>query len=121
MRMQQSNFKPYTEKELPVGFKYPESYLKLSLGLKEINSIPYFSWWFSDANESLEEVTDIYYKLTGRKNLFDFARDGDWAACFDLTDHSGNPKVFVYDLGNKQNFYVKETFDEWLHFIITNI
>ncbi|ENX35264.1 hypothetical protein F889_00931 [Acinetobacter colistiniresistens] len=50
----------------------------------------------------------------------EFARDGDWAACFDLTDHSGEPKVFVYDLGNKENFYEKENFDQWLRFVLNN-
>lgn len=54
--MKQSSFKPYTQHDLPNGFKYPESYLKLSLSLNKLSSIPYFSWWFSDAEEPLEEV-----------------------------------------------------------------
>ena len=119
--MKQSSFKLYAQHDLPNGFKYPESYLKLSLSLNKLNSIPYFSWWFSDAEKPLEEITNIYYILTGKRNLLDFARDGDWAACFDLTDHSGDPKVFVYDLGNKENFYEKENFDEWLSFVLNNI
>ena len=56
--MKQISFKPYSQKELPVGFKYPDSYLKLSLDLEHINSIPYFSWWFSDAEKPLEEITN---------------------------------------------------------------
>ena len=119
--MKQSSFKLYAQHDLPNGFKYPESYLKLSLSLNKLSSIPYFSWWFSDAEKPLEEITNIYYILTGKRNLLDFARDGDWAACFDLTDHSGDPKVFVYDLGNKENFYEKENFDEWLSFVLNNI
>ena len=119
--MKQSSFKLYAQHDLPNGFKYPESYLKLSLSLNKLSSIPYFSWWFSDAEESLEEVEDIYYNLTGHRGLVEFARDGDWAACFDLKDHSGNPRVFVYDLGNKKNFYQKENFDEWLSFVLNNI
>ena len=119
--MAQSNFKPYLNQELPIGFKYPKSYLNLSMDLHELNAIPYFSWWFSDALEPLEEIKDIYYNLTGNKDLIEFARDGDWAACFDLTDYSGNPKVFVYDLGNKNNFYEKENFDQWLEFVVKNI
>lgn len=119
--MKQISFKPYSQKELPVGFKYPDSYLKLSLDLEHINSIPYFSWWFSNVYKSLDEIIENFYILTGKKNLLVFARDGDWAACFDLTDHSGDPKVFVYDLGNKENFYEKENFDEWLSFVLNNI
>ena len=61
------------------------------------------------------------YFLKHHQDLIEFARDGDWAACFDLTDYSGNPKVFVYDLGNKNNFYEKENFDQWLEFVVKNI
>ena len=36
------------------------------------------------------------------------------AACFKLTDYSGNPRVYVHDLGNKDNKYECKDFDEWL-------
>ncbi|WP_373359055.1 hypothetical protein ACEN3H_08705 [Acinetobacter lactucae] len=119
--MFQNNFKPFSEDELPQGFNYPVKYLKLSKNLKSLHSIPYFSWWFYDAVEPLDETMDIYFSLTGCKNLIVFARDGDWAACFDATDYSGDPKVLVYDLGNRENHYEKKNFDEWLKFVISEI
>lgn len=118
--MSQNQFRPYSDIELPSGFKYPKSYLNLSMNLNDINNIPYFSWWFSDTEEPLSEHMNIYFNLTGRQNLIEFARDGDWAACFDAMDHSGNPKVLVYDLGNKENFYEKNNFEEWLEFVKEN-
>ncbi|WON79068.1 hypothetical protein OK024_08720 [Acinetobacter sp. UGAL515B_02] len=119
--MFQNTFKPFSEDELPQYFNYPVKYLELSKNLKPLHSIPYFSWWFYDAVEPLDEIMEIYFSLTGRKNLIVFARDSDWAACFDATDYSGNPKVLVYDLGNRENHYEKKNFDEWLKFIISEI
>lgn len=61
---------------------------------------------------------DIYFELTSKRNLLPFARDRDWAACFDSMDISPNPRVYVYDLGNKANHYEMASFEEWLAFVI---
>ena len=76
----------------------------------------YFPWWFEDSE--FEDNVYLYSKaieeLTGVADLIAFARDGDWAACFKLTDYSGNPRVYVHDLGNEANKYECKDFDEWL-------
>ncbi|GAA6143718.1 hypothetical protein NBRC116584_35360 [Hydrogenophaga sp. 5NK40-0174] len=56
----------------------------------------------------------LHRDLTGEDNLICFARNGDWAACFKSTDTSGNPKVYVYDFGNRANRYERANFDAWL-------
>lgn len=117
----QQEFSPYPVSELPLGFKYPNSYLELARDLGILKSISKFPWWFSNAEGSLKKNMNIYFNLTGNQYLIEFARDGDWAACFDASDHSGDPKVVVYDLGNKNNHYEKENFDEWLKFVINEI
>lgn len=43
----------------------------------------------------------------------------EWAACFNLLDHSGDPKVYVYDLGNRNNHYESNNFEEWLKLVIS--
>ncbi|MDU2245625.1 MAG: SMI1/KNR4 family protein [Haemophilus parainfluenzae] len=85
----QTKFNLYPKEQLPENFKFPQSYIDLL---------------YSKAIE----------KLTGVADLISFARDGDWAACFKLTDYSGNPRVYVHDLGNKDNKYECKDFDEWL-------
>lgn len=84
--------------------------------MEKINELEYFPWWFEDSE--FEDNVYLYSKaieeLTGVADLIAFARDGDWAACFKLTDYSGNPRVYVHDLGNKDNKYECKDFDEWL-------
>ncbi|KEZ22617.1 SMI1/KNR4 family protein [Glaesserella parasuis] len=102
------------------GFIYPSKYLELSNDLTEISKIPFFSWWFEDCDDSeLEIYTQALEHFTGIKNLISFARDGDWAACFNLLDRSGDPKVYVYDLGNRNNHYEVKNFEEWLKLVIS--
>lgn len=117
----QNSFKVYSEQQLPNGFKYPESYLSLSKNMMKINKLYRFPWWFHDAEDNLVELMAIYQELTTRNDLIPFARDGDWAACFDSADKSGNPKVIVYDLGNNEIHYEVENFDEWLNIVISEI
>jgi len=97
----QTKFNLYPKEQLPENFKFPQSYIDLSSNMEKINELEYFPWWFIE-------------KLTGVADLIAFARDGDWAACFKLTDYSGNPRVYVHDLGNKDNKYECKDFDEWL-------
>ncbi|MCU4504437.1 hypothetical protein KTI78_14850 [Acinetobacter sp. WU_MDCI_Abxe161] len=73
--MFQNTFKPFSKAELPAEFTYPVNYLQLSKNLTSLHSIPYFPWWFYDAVEPLNETMEIYFSLTGRKNLIVFARD----------------------------------------------
>lgn len=114
-----TNFKPYSNNVLPNGFMYPFEYLELSKDLNKINSIPFFPWWFEDCDDSeLKLYIQALEHFTGIDNLISFARDGDWAACFSLLDHSGDPKVYVFDLGNKENHYEVNNFNEWLNMMI---
>ena len=114
-----NSFSVYSQNVL-AGFIYPSKYLEISADFTEIANIPFLSWWFEDCYDSeLEVYTQALEHFTGIKNLISFARDGDWAACFNLLDHSGDPKVYVYDLGNRNNRYEVKNFEEWLKFIIS--
>ena len=117
--MKKNKFTPYSESVLPSNFRYPENYLLLSSSLDSLNGIEGFPWWFDDAVDDLNQLSKICEEITGEANLIPFARDGDWAACFKGSDTSGNPRVYVYDLGNPiENRYESDSFDEWLDFII---
>lgn len=113
------NFKIYSNSVLPKGFKYPKEYVELSKNMEPLEKIPYFLWWFEDCHDEdlLIEINSLK-NLTGIDNLISFARDGDWAACFDITDCSGEPKVYVFDLGNKANRYLTDSFKDWLDKVI---
>lgn len=112
----QTSFNPYPKEILPEGFSYPESYLDLSKDTSSINwnSEFMFPWWFENYEEELTEVMSIYQELTGLNNLIPFARNGEWAACFNTNDTSGNPQVIVIDLGNTKNIEYFNNFNEWL-------
>ena len=117
----QTKFNLYPKEQLPENFKFPQSYIDLSSNMEKINELEYFPWWFEDPDYENSEIEDSVYlyskaieKLTGVADLISFARDGDLAACFDLTDYSGNPRVYVYDLGTNDPPYEKDSFDEWL-------
>ena len=111
--MMQSTFSVYSKEQLPIGFHYPATYLQLAKDTSSLDSIPYFAWWFKDAENSLPDLLDIYFELTQVKNVLPFARNGDWAACFDLTDTTGDPRVLVFDLGDAHCVELKN-FDDWL-------
>lgn len=110
----QVKFDIYPSVMLPKGFKYPQSYINLSKDLSVINELEYFPWWFENYRDSIVQHSTILEEATGAPNLISFARNGDLAACFDLTDHSGNPKVLVYDLGANDPPYEINSFEEWL-------
>ena len=59
------------------------------------------------------------WKNIGNKNLIPFAQLNDDAAFFDGDDTSGNPQVFIIDLGNKNRTYVETDFNAWLENILT--
>ena len=95
--IKQSNFNPYPNEMLPIGFIYPEHYLKLAKSTDNINYDEeyVFPWWFENSDKNINEIINIYKEITGLPNLLPFARNGTWSACFDFLDHSGNPKVIV--------------------------
>lgn len=112
----QTAFNPYPQEMLPNGFQYPASYLELSKDTSVIkwDSEYMFPWWFDDCQEDLAEIMNIYQELTALNNLIPFARNGDWAACFNANDTSGNPQVIVVDLGSPKYISYCKDFDEWL-------
>ena len=110
----QVKFNLYPKVMLPNNFSYPNGYIKLSKDLSIINQLEYFPWWFENHRDSIIQHSAILEEITGVPNLISFARNGDLAACFDLTDYSGNPRVYVYDLGTNDPPYEKDSFDEWL-------
>lgn len=111
-------FQPYPNDMLPNGFQYPQGYLNHA----KLTDYPNcFLWWFIDQDEKGKRSWNLrnYRKSEGWKYLDDidpipFARNGDWAAYFDGNDHTGDPKIVVVDLGNKQNSYRLANFDAWL-------
>ena len=110
----QTKFNLYPKEQLPENFKFPQSYIDLSSNMEKINELEYFPWWFENHRDSIIQHSAILEEITAVPNLVSFARNGDLAACFDLTDCSGNPRVYVHDLGNEANKYECKDFDEWL-------
>ena len=110
----QTKFNLYPKEQLPENFRFPQSYIDLSCNMEKINELEYFSWWFENHRDSIIQHSAILEEITGVPNLISFARNGDLAACFDLTDCSGNPRVYVYDLGANDPPYEKDSFDGWL-------
>ncbi len=109
------SFSIYSREQLPVNFKYPLNYLMLAKDTSTIDSIPHFGWWFEDA-QSETGVLAYSLRLEHVKglNLIPFAQFFDWAAYFDGNDTSGNPKVYVLDLGDLPHYVVLDDFDDWL-------
>jgi hypothetical protein len=110
--MEVENFKPYSSDILPQGFKYPIRYLALSNDIAPLSTIPNFRWWFINSEN---EVGKLAYEL--RKNglnLIPFAQLFDWAAYFDGDDTTGNPMVYVFDLGDMPYHMIFKDFSEWL-------
>lgn len=116
--IEQKSFKPYPQEILPKGFKYPESYLKLSQSTESI--IPDeelgFPWWFDDYGTEGAESSYTYRNsyLSDDFNLIPFANCFEWAAYFDGNDCSGDPKVIIIDRNELPFHDFCENFDEWL-------
>lgn len=114
----QHSFQTYPNDMLPDGFQYPQAYLDQA---KHTDFPSCFVWWFLDQDERGKRAWDLrtYCQVEGWRYLDDidpipFARNGDWEAYFDGKDHSGDPRVVVVDLGNKQNSYKLANFEAWL-------
>ncbi len=114
----QDKFTPYPENILPSGFIYPQKYLQLA---KDLNIPDKFIWWFEDSNTKSGQLAwalrNRYGEWKGvtHQNLVPFAQFNDDAALFDGNDSSGDPKVIIVDLGNKERSYELKNFNEWLH------
>ena len=114
----QKGFSPFSADLLPTGFKYPDRFLRLGAELKAYTRL---AWWFEDAATPAGDFSwkmrhhwsSEGWKLLDTIDPIPFARKGDWAAYFDGNDHSGDPAVFVADLGNKAHTYKLRNFDEW--------
>jgi len=113
----QERFCTYSFGQLPAGFKYPSRYLEFA---QSVDLPKDFSWWFNDAST---EGGQLFWKLRGSfgswvglggRNLIPFAQLNDDAAFFDGDDLSGDPKVIVIDLGNKDRVYERPNFEAWL-------
>lgn len=113
----QKSFIRYPDELLPSGFKYPKRYLQLSKG---INFPEGLVWWFDDAETEGGKLSwDLRlshkeWKNIGARNLIPFSQLNDDAAFFDGDDLSGNPRVIVIDLGNKNRTYEEDDFGVWL-------
>ncbi|WP_072490575.1 hypothetical protein [Granulibacter bethesdensis] len=109
---------PYPKEILPSGFSYPKNYLRFA---EEVEVPDELIWWFPGEefdHAAAEWEFRLVWKSKGWLYLDDidpipFARNGDWAAFFDGNDLSGDPKVVVVDLGNKENSYRLPNFDAW--------
>lgn len=111
--MEVEDFKPYPSAILPQGFKYPSDYLDFSNDISPLNLIPNFRWWFINAENDSSQLAYDQRKKNGL-NLIPFARLLDWAAYFDGDDTSGNPSVYVFDLGDMPHYVHFKDFSEWL-------
>lgn len=115
----QKSFTPYPEDILPLGFRYPERYLQHAT---TINYPRHLVWGFSDSTlESGRLSWDLRHHWRDNGWIWlqeidpiPFAKNGDWAAFFDGSDRSGDPKVVVVDLGNKEQGYELKNFGAWL-------
>ena len=112
--MMSSTFSVYSKEQLPTGFNYPVTYLQLAQDTSALDAIPYFAWWFEDASTEGGELAYFCRNCVEGMNLIPFARNGDWAANFDGNDTSGDPKVYVLDLGDLPHCVELKNFDDWL-------
>lgn len=84
----------FKDRLLLSDFKFPQPYLDLiNNGLPDID--PW--WWLALHKDSSQYWAETLQKQFPSRSLIPFAKDGgsDDVACFDGSDISGNPKVFV--------------------------
>lgn len=118
------SFTPYADEILPPGFKYPKRYLDMSKG---IGMTEYTGWDFGNSDTeagqhglSLQGHYNRWAIVRGRF-LIPFAQCMDDAAFFDGCDTSGDPKVIVLDLGNKERGFELENFDAWVEMTLREL
>jgi len=107
------------EDVLPKGFKYPKSFLQL-IDIENIKDVPYPEpiYFLGEFPKSVKQWDKNIKKQYPTRILVPFAKNEntDDVFCFDGTDTSGNPKVYIVhtfaspgweDRGSYKNF------DEW--------
>lgn len=79
------------QEKLPIGFKYPSSYIDYVSG--DIPSLEPWHFFYSRLDYRFEGLRERYPS----KTLVPFARrgDNDDVACFDAAEVSDNPRVFI--------------------------
>lgn len=107
----------YSKKELPDGFEYPTSFIEMVSGNSTLDLEP---WWFlyefeDFAKQWLFEVKKQY----PTRQLVPFAKVSysDDLACFDGSDISGDPKIFIVHTFASPGWEDRcnvSNFDEWL-------
>ena len=102
-------FTPYPDSILPEGFLFPKQYRDMSKGVGLPEEL---AWWFISADSEGGQASWELRSEYG-ENWIPFAREGDWAAYFDGNDISGDPCVFVIDLGDEDHVLRLENFAEW--------
>lgn len=101
-------------------FKYPRSFLTL-IDTNTLNEVPYYEpiYFLGEMKNWTKDWNTIIKKQYPKRKVIPFAKDGrnDDVFCFDATDTSGDPKVYIVhtfaspgweDRGSFNNF------DEWL-------
>ncbi|OCF96948.1 hypothetical protein [Gilliamella sp. wkB308] len=107
----------YSKEELPEGFKYPLSFLKIFSKQEVIDLEP---WWFLYEFENFAKqwLFELKKQYPTRKLIpFAKASNTDDIVCFDGSDKSGNPTVyFVHAFASSgwENRGSVCDFDEWL-------
>ena len=114
----QRSFTPYPNTILPKGFLYPEGYLEHS---REMLYPMKFPWWFTDASAESGKDWEFRFGKEGKDwaspkgiNPIPFARNGELAAYFDGSDHSGDPSIYVVHLPDSVCIAHYDNFAAWL-------
>lgn len=108
-----------SSKKLPIGFKYPESFLNMVDNIKKIPEIePYFLLSNFPQYKLLDTWDKVIKEQYPKRVLIPFAKDGgsDDVFCFDGTDTSGNPKVYqvhTYASEGWEDRGYWDNFDDW--------
>jgi len=118
MKVIEKSDKPYLFEDypLPVGFRFPESYLFLLE--KRPPDIEPWEWLASYKELSISWM-NIIKKQFPYRTVIPFAKrdDSDDVSCFDGTDTSGNPKIiFIHTFCSpgSENRGEANNFDDWL-------
>jgi len=109
-------------KTLPLGFKYPETYLKYVDKYVQSDIYP---WRFiGETQTEISFYLELLRKEYPDKTLIPFARLEDSAngdlACFDGDDYSGDPKIYFHvfcyqgEVPPWDKRYCLDSFSEWL-------
>ena len=105
--------------ELPIGFKYPKSFLNIVDNIEKIPELePYFFLVNLPQYKLLSTWNKTIKKQYPKRVLIPFAKDGgsDDVFCFDGTDTSGNPKVYQVHTFASEGWEDRgywDSFDDW--------